>query len=65
VLRVKGFAAIDGKPMRLLLQGVGQRVDTRYERPWKSGESRVGRLVVIGQKGLDKEAITRTLMGAA
>src|SRR5690606_21479236 len=46
VLRVKGFAAVDGKPMRLLLQGVGQRVDTRYERPWHSGESRVGRLVV-------------------
>ena len=37
VLRVKGFAAIDGKPMRLLLQGVGERVDTRYERAWKSG----------------------------
>jgi len=64
VLRVKGFAAVDGKPMRLLVQGVGERVDTRYERAWKSGESRIGRLVVIGQKGLDRDAITRMLTGA-
>lgn len=65
VLRVKGFAAIGGKPMRLLLQGVGERIDTRYERAWQSGEARVGRLVVIGQKGLDRDGITRTLTGAA
>jgi cobalamin biosynthesis protein CobW len=64
VLRVKGYAAIGGKPMRLLLQGVGQRVDTRYERAWHPDESRVGRLVVIGQKGLDREAIARTLAGS-
>ena len=64
VLRVKGFAAIDGKPMRLLLQGVGERIDTRYERPWLSGEPRVGKLVVIGQKGLDRDGITRTLTGS-
>ena len=63
VLRIKGFAAVDGKPMRLLLQGVGERVDTRYERAWQNGEPRVGRLVVIGQRGLDRDAITRTLTG--
>lgn len=65
VLRVKGYAAIGGKPMRLLLQGVGERVDTRYERAWHPEESRIGRLVVIGQKGLDRDAIVRTLTGAA
>jgi cobalamin biosynthesis protein CobW len=64
VLRIKGFAAVNGKPMRLLLQGVGERVNTRYERAWQSGEVRVGRLVIIGQKGLDREAITRTLTGS-
>ena len=63
VLRVKGYAAIGGKPMRLLLQGVGERVDTRYERAWQPNEVRVGRLVVIGQKGLDRDAIVRTLTG--
>jgi cobalamin biosynthesis protein CobW len=64
VLRVKGYAAIGGKPMRLLLQGVGERVDTRYERAWQPDEARIGRLVVIGQKGLDRDAIVRTLTGA-
>jgi len=63
VLRVKGYAAIGGKPMRLLLQGVGERVDTRYERAWHPDEARVGRLVVIGQKGLVRDAIVRTLTG--
>jgi cobalamin biosynthesis protein CobW len=65
VLRVKGYAAIGGKPMRLLLQGVGERVDTRYERAWRPDETRIGRLVVIGQKGLDRDAIVRTLTGAS
>lgn len=65
VLRVKGYAAVDGKPMRLLLQGVGQRVETRYERAWTASEPRVGRLVVIGQKGLDRNAIVRALSGDA
>ncbi len=63
ILRVKGFAAVDGKPMRLLLQGVGERVDTRYERAWKTGEPRIGRMVVIGQKGLDRAAISKALGG--
>jgi cobalamin biosynthesis protein CobW len=64
VLRVKGFAAISGKPMRLLLQGVGSRIETRYERLWHSGEPRIGKLVVIGQKGLDRERIAQKLTGA-
>jgi cobalamin biosynthesis protein CobW len=64
VLRVKGFAAIAGKPMRLLLQGVGSRIETRYERVWQSGEPRIGKLVVIGQKGLDRERIAQKLTGA-
>lgn len=64
VLRVKGFAAIAGKPMRLLLQGVGSRIETRYERVWQSGEARIGKLVVIGQKGLDRERIAQKLTGA-
>ena len=63
VLRIKGYAAVDGKPMRLLLQGVGQRVETRYERPWGTNEQRLGRLVVIGETGLDRAAITAILSG--
>ena len=61
VLRMKGFAAVSGKPMRLLLQAVGARVTHQYDRPWHSGEPREGRLVVIGLKGIDRAAITQAL----
>ncbi len=63
VLRIKGFAAVDGKPMRLLVQAVGSRVETRYEQPWEQGQARAGRLVVIGLKGLDQAGVTKALQG--
>jgi cobalamin biosynthesis protein CobW len=63
VFRVKGFVAIAGKPMRLLVQAVGARVTHQYDRPWSASEARAGRLVVIGLKGLDRAAVTRTLLG--
>ena len=63
VLRVKGFAAVAGKPMRLLVQAVGPRVTSQYDRPWASSEARTGGLVVIGLKGLDRAAIARALAG--
>jgi cobalamin biosynthesis protein CobW len=62
VLRVKGFAAVAGKPFRLLVQGVGPRVTQQYDRPWAAAEQRQGRLVVIGLKGLDRSAITQALV---
>ena len=34
VLRMKGFLAVSGKPMRLLVQAVGPRVSHYYDRPW-------------------------------
>ncbi|KAJ55182.1 cobalamin biosynthesis protein CobW [Actibacterium mucosum KCTC 23349] len=49
ILRVKGYAAVAGKPMRLLVQAVGARVRHQFDRPWKPDEARQGRLVVIGQ----------------
>jgi cobalamin biosynthesis protein CobW len=55
ILRMKGFVDIAGKPMRLLVQGVGARVQHQYDRKWP-GERR-GRLVVIGEKGFDRDAI--------
>ncbi len=63
VLRVKGFAAVAGKTMRLVIQGVGARVQHYYDRDWRDGELREGRLVVIGQKGLDGGAIRAALAG--
>ena len=61
VLRVKGFAEVAGKPMRLLVQGVGARVRHHFDRPWRTGEARVGRIVVIGEKGLDRAGVTAAL----
>ncbi len=61
VLRIKGFAPVDGKPMRLVVQGVGQRVAHHFDRPWKAGEARDGRMVVIGLKGFDIKAVASAL----
>jgi cobalamin biosynthesis protein CobW len=63
VLRVKGFAAVADKPLRLLLQAVGRRVTHQYDRPWAIDETREGRLVVIGLKGLDRAAVAHALVG--
>jgi len=62
ILRVKGFAAVAGKPMRLLVQAVGPRVTHHYDRPWAAGDPRRGRLVVIGLKGLDRAGVARALL---
>lgn len=63
VLRVKGFVEIAGKPMRLLLQAVGPRVNHYYDRAWTADDDRRSRLVVIGLKGLNREAVTSILAG--
>jgi cobalamin biosynthesis protein CobW len=63
ILRVKGFLAVAGKEMRLVLQGVGGRLQHYYDRPWQNGEDKTSRLVVIGLKGLDRAAITAALAG--
>jgi cobalamin biosynthesis protein CobW len=63
VLRVKGFVEVGGKPMRLLVQAVGPRVNHYYDRPWAPGESRRSQLVVIGLKGLDRGAVEQILLG--
>jgi cobalamin biosynthesis protein CobW len=57
ILRVKGFAAVPGKAMRLVIQGVGPRLQHYFDRDWRAGEPRATRLVVIGEKGLDRAAI--------
>ncbi len=63
VLRVKGYAAVSGKPMRLLVQAVGTRVRAQFDRPWAAGEARRGRLVVISEHDdLDPAAI-RSVLG--
>ena len=60
ILRLKGFAAVAGKPMRLTLQAVGPRVDTYFDQPFGDAP-RTTRLVVIGEAGLNEAAITEAL----
>nr|WP_294557253.1 cobalamin biosynthesis protein CobW [uncultured Rhodopila sp.] len=60
VLRMKGFVEVSGKPMRLLVQGVGQRFRHQFDRPWAADDRR-SRLVVIGEKGIDRTAIAASL----
>jgi cobalamin biosynthesis protein CobW len=63
ILRVKGFLDVMGRDMRLVLQGVGERLQHYYDRAWEAGEARRGRLVVIGLKGLDRAAIEAAVKG--
>jgi cobalamin biosynthesis protein CobW len=64
ILRLKGFAAVSGKPMRLTLQAVGPRVETYFDQPF-GDTARATRLVVIGQAGLDQAAIEAALKSCA
>lgn len=63
ILRLKGFLDIPGKPMRFVVQGVGARFQTQFDRAWRPGEARASRLVVIGEKGLDRAEISRMIAG--
>ncbi len=65
VLRVKGFAAVAGKPLRLSVQAVGQRIDAYFDRPFRTGEARSSRIVFIGMAGLDQSRIRAGLTSAA
>ena len=56
VLRLKGFVSVAGKPLRLTVQAVGPRIDSYFDQP--VGADRATRLVVIGEAGLDRHAIT-------
>ena len=63
ILRVKGYAAVTGKPMRLLVQAVGARVRQQYDQPWGASPRR-GRLVVIAEHdNVNPDAIRAALIG--
>lgn len=63
VLRVKGYAAVPGKPMRLLVQAVGERVGVHYDRPW-GAVPRQTRLVAIAERANLDPAAIRAILGA-
>lgn len=61
IYRIKGFVAVPNKQMRLVLQGVGDRIEYFYDRPWQTNEPRETRLVSIG-RALDKTKIESALL---
>ncbi len=56
IYRIKGFVSVPGKAMRLVLNGVGNRFDYFYDRPWRADEARQTKLIVIGHE-LDKSKV--------
>jgi cobalamin biosynthesis protein CobW len=61
IYRVKGFVSVPHKPMRMVVQGVGNRFEQYYDRPWRPNELRQTQLVFIGRR-LDEGAIVTALM---
>jgi len=64
IYRIKGFVAVPNKAMRLVVQGVGNRFDTFYDRSWQPSEPHQTRLVFIG-RSLDQPQILATFSGFA
>jgi cobalamin biosynthesis protein CobW len=63
ILRVKGYAAVADKPMRLLIQAVGARVRYQYDRPWRPDEARRTTLVAIAEHDhVDADTIRAVLV---
>ena len=60
IYRVKGFVSLPGAAMRLVVQGVGTRFDSYFDRAWRADETRQSRLVLIGV-GLDAAVLQAEL----
>lgn len=61
ILRVKGYIAVQDKPMRLLVQAVGERVRSQFDRPWGDTPRR-SQLVVIAEHDHVNEAAIRAVL---
>jgi cobalamin biosynthesis protein CobW len=60
IYRIKGFVSVPNKAMRLVMQGVGNRFDKFYDRPWNPQEQKQTKLVFIG-RDLDASKIELVL----
>jgi cobalamin biosynthesis protein CobW len=64
IYRVKGFAALPGAAMRLVVQGVGRRFDSYFDRRWEADEAKdESRFVLIGED-LDRDTLQRAFDAA-
>ena len=64
IYRIKGFVALPRKPMRLIVQGVGRRFTSYFDRHWRDDETPSTQLVLIGEN-LDAAVLTDALQAAA
>ncbi len=62
VLRVKGYVAVSGKPMRLLVQAVGARIRVQYDRPWGDQPRRSQLVIIAEHDDIDMPAIRAILL---
>ncbi len=62
ILRVKGYVAVKGKPMRYLVQAVGTRIRAQYDQPW-GDRPRASLLVVIAEHDHIDEATIKAALG--
>jgi G3E family GTPase len=56
ILRLKGIIDLRSEPKKFVVQGVHMLLEGELQRPWKPGEPRESRLVLIGRK-LDASAL--------
>ncbi len=49
IFRAKGFAALPNKPMRQVIQAVGKRINSHFDRLWQADEHKQTQLVFIGK----------------
>ena len=61
ILRVKGYVAVEGKPMRMLVQAVGERLRAQYDKPWGSDTRRTQLVVIAEHDNIDSAAIHAAL----
>jgi G3E family GTPase len=64
LLRIKGVIAFSGDPDRFVIQGVQRVMEGDHQRPWRPGEPRSSRLVVIG-RNLDADWLRRGFAACA
>lgn len=64
ILRLKGIIDVAGIDKRLVVQAVHMQLEGDLQRPWRSGETRQSRLVLIG-RNLDKAALEREFKSCA
>ncbi|MFW8594902.1 cobalamin biosynthesis protein CobW [Cribrihabitans neustonicus] len=63
ILRVKGYVAVEGKPMRMLVQAVGERLRAQYDQPWGAQPRKTQLVVIAEHHDIDEQAI-RAELGA-